>query len=84
MPKRSTPSRKQHHVALTLTRNVGFRFKTTGLEHIEFAHNALPELDHSDVNTSTTFLGKSLAAPLMISCMTGGYKNALSLKCVRR
>lgn len=81
MPKRarSTPSRKQQHVALTLKRDVGFQRKGTGLDEWEFVHNALPELDLQDVNTSTAFLGKSLAAPLMISCMTGGYKDALSI-----
>lgn len=79
MPKRSTPSRKQQHVALTLTRKVGFRLKTTGLERIEFVHNALPEVNHSQVTTATTFVGKPLAAPLMISCMTGGYKDALRI-----
>ncbi len=79
IPKRSTPSRKQQHVAITLNKNVGFRFKTTGLEHVEFVHNALPELDLSEVSTSTTFLGKTLAAPFMVSCMTGGYKDALKI-----
>lgn len=76
---RSTPSRKQQHVALTLHRNVGFRSKTTGLEHLEFVHNALPELNLSDINTSTPFLGKLLAAPLMVSCMTGGYGEARTI-----
>lgn len=76
---RSTPSRKQQHVALTLKKNVGFKSKTTGLEQLEFVHNALPELNLSDVNTSTTFLAKTVAAPLMVSCMTGGYKDALKI-----
>jgi isopentenyl-diphosphate delta-isomerase len=79
MPKRSTPSRKQQHVALTLTKNVGFRLTTTGLERIEFVHNALPEVNYSEVTTATSFVGKTLAAPLMISCMTGGYKDALTI-----
>ncbi len=81
MPKRarSTPSRKQQHVALTLKRDVGFQHKGTGLDEWEFVHNALPELDLPEVNTSATFLGKALAAPLMVSCMTGGYKDALTI-----
>lgn len=81
MPKRArtTPSRKQQHVALTLKRDVGFRRKRTGLDEWEFVHNALPELNFSEIDTSTVFLGKALAAPLMISCMTGGYKNALAI-----
>jgi isopentenyl-diphosphate delta-isomerase len=79
MPKRSTPSRKQEHVALTLNKNVGFRLKTTGLEQLEFVHNALPELNLAEIDASTRFLGKTLCAPLMISCMTGGYKDALKI-----
>lgn len=75
----STPSRKQQHVALTLSKRVGFKSKTTGLEQFEFIHNALPELNLPEVSTSTQFLGKSLAAPLMVSCMTGGYKDALRI-----
>ncbi len=73
---RATASRKQEHVDLTLRRNVGFRAKTTGLEAFEFVHNALPELNLSDLETSVTFLGHTLSLPFMISCMTGGYANA--------
>ncbi len=75
----STPSRKQQHVALTIERDVSFRSKMTGLDRFEFVHNAMPELNLSEVTTSTFFLGKSLAAPLMVSCMTGGYKDALTI-----
>ena len=49
MAKRASPkptvSRKKQHVELTLSRNVGFQRKSTGLEKWEFTHNALPELD---------------------------------------
>jgi isopentenyl-diphosphate Delta-isomerase len=75
-PSRTTPSRKRDHVALTLSRNVGFQGKTTGLEDWEFVHNALPELNIEDVDTSATFLDRPLSAPFMISCMTGGYAGA--------
>ena len=77
--RRATPSRKKEHVDLVLRRRVGFKGKTTGLEALEFANNALPELDFEDVRTSTTFLGHTLAFPLMISCMTGGYAGALAI-----
>lgn len=56
--------------------NVGFRSKTSGFEEWEFEHNALPELDLQDIDTSCTFLGVRIAAPILISCMTGGYKGA--------
>lgn len=76
---RSTPSRKQQHVDLTLTKDVGFRTKTTGLDDLEFVHNSLPELNLSDVDTSVKFLNRTLRLPFMVSCMTGGYADALSI-----
>jgi isopentenyl-diphosphate Delta-isomerase len=71
-----TSSRKQEHVALTLAKDVSFRRKTAGFERFEFQHNALPELDFSDIDPSTTFLGKKLSFPFVISSMTGGYEDA--------
>ena len=69
-------SRKQEHVELTIGRDVSFRLKTPGFERWDFQHNALPELNSSDVDTSTKFLGKPLGFPLLISSMTGGYEDA--------
>lgn len=83
MPKnasgRSTPSRKKQHVHITLTKDVRFRTKSTGLDKLDFVHNALPELDLADVDPRVTFLGKPLSFPLLVSCMTGGYADALSI-----
>jgi len=76
---RSTSSRKKQHVRLALTRDVGFRAKGTGLDHLDFEHNALPEIDFSEVDTSTRFLGYQLSCPLLISSMTGGYADALTI-----
>ncbi|MCX6133260.1 MAG: type 2 isopentenyl-diphosphate Delta-isomerase [Ignavibacteriales bacterium] len=69
-------SRKQEHVELTIGRDVSFQTKTPGFERWEFQHNALPELDFSEVDPSTKFLGKPLSLPLLISSMTGGYGDA--------
>lgn len=76
MKKRTTSSRKRDHVLLTVNKNVTFRQKTNGFEQWEFVHNALPEIDLSDIDTSTVFLDKKLSFPFMISCMTGGYPEA--------
>ena len=40
------------------------------------SHRALPEIDLAGVDTSTCFFGRRLAAPLLISCMTGGAPEA--------
>ncbi len=50
--------------------------KTSGFEEWEFIHNALPEINLSEIDTSTTFLNKKLSFPFLISCMTGGYPEA--------
>jgi isopentenyl-diphosphate Delta-isomerase len=76
MKSTQTSSRKQQHVALTLSKDVSFRGKTSGFEALEFVHNALPEIDFDEIDPSTTFLGKKVSLPLIISSMTGGYKDA--------
>jgi isopentenyl-diphosphate delta-isomerase len=79
MKKRTTPSRKRDHVELTVNKDVAFRQKSAGFEEWEFVHNALPEINRSDVDTSAVFLGKKISFPLMISCMTGGYREASAI-----
>jgi len=58
---------------------VAFTGKTTGFERWEFEHNALPELNVSEVDTSCVFLGRRLSVPLIVSGMTGGYDGAESV-----
>ncbi|MFM1815162.1 MAG: hypothetical protein RLZ98_1857 [Pseudomonadota bacterium] len=65
-------TRKDEHVRIVLEDDVRARRVTTGLETIQFRHDPLPELALTDVDVSTTFLGYDLAAPLLISSMTGG------------
>jgi isopentenyl-diphosphate Delta-isomerase len=71
-----TSPRKKEHVDLTISKDVAFRSKTTGFERWEFVHNALPEIDFSEISTAASFVGKPVAFPFMISCMTGGYADA--------
>lgn len=66
-----TQSRKADHLRVCLEEDVQFQ-ATTGLERYRFRHCCLPELDYADLQLGTEFLGKSLAAPLLISSMTGG------------
>ena len=71
-----TSSRKQQHIAISLTKDVAFRTKSSGFDRWDFLHNALPELNLSDVDPSTVFLGKKIALPFIISGMTDGYAKA--------
>lgn len=42
------------------------------LGNVFIEHNALPDLGLSDINTQTTFLGKTIDYPIIINAMTGG------------
>lgn len=71
-----TFSRKDDHIRINLEKDVQFRGITTGLERYRFQHTALPELNLADVSISTRLFNKTLAAPLLISSMTGGTPRA--------
>ncbi|MEA5536731.1 type 2 isopentenyl-diphosphate Delta-isomerase [Crocosphaera sp. XPORK-15E] len=65
-------TRKTEHLRVCLQEDVESPNITTGLEKYRFNHCCLPELDRSDLDLTTIFLGKSLKAPILISSMTGG------------
>lgn len=72
----NTQTRKADHIRVCLEDDVQFRTNSTGLERYRFTHCCLPELDWTDIDLSTTFLGKALRSPLLISSMTGGTEQA--------
>ncbi len=63
--------RKDEHIEINLNREVSSGL-TTGFERYCFLHQALPELNLSEITTETFFLGKRFNTPLLISSMTGG------------
>lgn len=67
-----TPLRKLDHVRINLEEDVQGRGITTGFENYRFVHQALPELNLSEIDSSTTLFGRTLQVPLVISSMTGG------------
>ncbi|WP_026731164.1 type 2 isopentenyl-diphosphate Delta-isomerase [Fischerella sp. PCC 9605] len=72
----TTQTRKADHIRICLEEDVQFQQTTNGLESYRFIHCCLPELDRDEIDISTTFLGKRLLAPLLISSMTGGTQEA--------
>ena len=72
----NTQTRKADHLRICIEEDVQFRTNTNGLDRYRFIHCCLPELDYKDLDTKTTFLGKQLGAPLLISSMTGGTETA--------
>ncbi len=68
---RETIARKGDHLRIVASKDVAHS-GTAMLEHVFLLHQALPELNLDEIDLSTEFFGKRLAAPLMITSMTGG------------
>ena len=68
--------RKKDGIDIPLQKNVQAKTTSTYLEYVKLVHNALPELDYDDIDTSTKFLDKKFAAPIIIDSMTGGTDEA--------
>ena len=68
----STSSRKLDHVRIVMDEDVAAKGVYTGFAAYRMPHDAVPELDLAEIDTSTTLLGKPMRAPLLISSMTGG------------
>ena len=73
------PRRKSDHLSLVAAGAVEFRERGTLLDQVHLVHQALPEMHVDEVDVSCQFLGKKLAAPLMISAMTGGIPEATAI-----
>lgn len=67
--------RKDDHLKINLNEDV-LSGITTGLENIQLIHQALPELALDDVDLSQILFGKEVAAPILVSSMTGGTEEA--------
>ena len=69
--------RKLEHIQLALeARN---QHASRFYDRYDFVHEALPDVDLAAVDVSVEFLGKPLAAPLLVSCMTGGTDSASTI-----
>lgn len=67
-----TGKRKLDHIRICLTEEVESGY--TGLEDVMFIHNAIPEIDFSEIDTSVYFGYKKLSFPFLIASMTGGHE----------
>lgn len=71
-----TQVRKADHLRICLDEDVQSHRITNGFERYRFTHCCLPELNRDEIEISTTFLGKTVKTPLLISSMTGGTQQA--------
>ncbi|MEM4389213.1 MAG: type 2 isopentenyl-diphosphate Delta-isomerase [Candidatus Micrarchaeia archaeon] len=70
--------RKGAHIKIALKRKVESR-SPPGFDDVRLLHNPLPELGFGDIELGMRFLEKKLAAPLIITAMTGGFRQAAKI-----
>lgn len=68
--------RKNDHITLALQQWATDNGATRDLDCLSFVHHALAGTARTNVDTSTSFLGAHLAAPIYINAMTGGTQRA--------
>jgi isopentenyl-diphosphate delta-isomerase len=73
-PAAAERDRKAEHIQLALEQRM--QLGGNYFDEYRFEHAALPEIDFDDIDLSLEFLGRRLAAPLLISSMTGGTEAA--------
>ncbi|MGH2365714.1 MAG: type 2 isopentenyl-diphosphate Delta-isomerase [Chloroflexota bacterium] len=73
--------RKAEHIAVVTGEQVEPMTRASW-EDVLLVHSCLPEIDLADVSLEVEFLGRRLAAPVLISSMTGGHALAEEINAV--
>jgi isopentenyl-diphosphate delta-isomerase len=71
-------SRKLDHLMIGLTKKVESH-KPSGFNDVTLIHNALPEINKEEIDSSINLFGCNLNAPLIIEPMTGGAFKAIKI-----
>ncbi len=71
--------RKEEHLLISLNEDVEAKKISNGFEKYRFIHQALSGIDLEEIDVSTTFLGKKLSLPLMISPLVGGIEKTAKI-----
>ena len=70
--------RKIEHVNIALGQDISVA-QNANWNDVQFVHQALPEVDLDEIDTSVTFLGHKLRYPIFISSLTGGHDDVTSI-----
>ena len=70
--------RKIEHVNIALGQDISVA-QNANWNDVQFVHQALPEVDLDEIDTSVSFLGHKLRYPLFISSLTGGHDDVTSI-----
>lgn len=76
--KDEVKQRKLEHVNIALGQDVSAP-QRANWQNIQFVHQALPEVDLEQIDTSVNFLGRTLRYPLFISSLTGGHPDVATI-----
>ncbi len=70
--------RKKEAIDITLQDNVQSQFSGM-FEYVHIFHNALPEINMDEIDTTCSFLERKFSSPILIDCMTGGTNAAYKI-----
>ncbi len=70
-------NRKSDHIDICL--NEEPEAEHNHFQDIQLRHHPLPKVDFDNIDTSTTLFGKKLEAPIVITAITGGVKEATQI-----
>src|SRR5216684_1540517 len=70
--------RKAEHVSIALGQDVSAP-QHANWSDIQFVHQALPEVDLDEIDTSVDFLGRALRYPIFMSSLTGGHPDVTAI-----
>jgi isopentenyl-diphosphate Delta-isomerase len=71
-PTNQFESRKRDHIALAL-KDENEAQGLSGLDRVELIHEALPEINFSEISLQADVLGKTNRTPFLVSSMTAGH-----------
>lgn len=71
-------ARKQDHLRIALSDQVQAK-SLSGLSDIALIHEALPEIDFSEVSLQTELFGRRVSTPFFISSMTAGHADGFKV-----
>src|SRR5262249_55899402 len=70
--------RKAEHVSVALHNDLNVP-QAASWSDVRLVHQALPEVDLEEIDTTVDFLGQRLRHPLVISSMTGGHPDVAQI-----
>ena len=74
-------NRKADHIRLSMLASMQAT-GGSGFDLIRLEHEALPDLDFSDITLATKLFDKPIASPLFVSSMTAGHEGSLNLNLI--